>query len=48
LLHRSQSHRLAALNQINAELQRMIGRLEEESASEVPAAGAAPDAPEGG
>ena len=40
-------HLLAALNQINAELQRMIVRLEEESASEAPAAEVSPDEPEG-
>ena len=39
-------HLLAALNQINAELQRMIVRLEEESAS-APAAKVSPDEPEG-
>ena len=40
-------HLLAALNQINAELQRMIVRLEEESAAEAPAAEPSPDEPEG-
>jgi vacuolar-type H+-ATPase subunit I/STV1 len=41
-------HLLSALNQINAELQKMIGRLEqEEPTSEVPAAEVAPDEPEG-
>ena len=40
-------HLLAALTQINAELQKMIGRLEEEPPSEVPAAEAAPEEPEG-
>jgi uncharacterized protein with von Willebrand factor type A (vWA) domain len=40
-------HLLAALTQINAELQRMIVRLEEESASEAPAAEGPPDEPEG-
>jgi predicted component of type VI protein secretion system len=40
-------HLLAALNQINAELQRMIDRLKEEPASAAPAAEAAPDEPEG-
>jgi hypothetical protein len=39
---------LSALNQINAELQKMIGRLKgEEPASEAPAAEAAPGEPEG-
>jgi len=38
---------LSALNQINAELQKMIGRLKgEEPASEAPAAEAAPGEPE--
>jgi len=40
-------HLLSALNQINAELQKMIGRLKEEPASEAPAAEAAPGKPEG-
>jgi hypothetical protein len=41
-----QPHLLVALKQINAELQGMIGRLEEESASEVAAAEVAPDQPQ--
>jgi hypothetical protein len=40
-------HLLSALTQINAELQKMIARLKEESASEAPAAEAAPDEPQG-
>jgi ElaB/YqjD/DUF883 family membrane-anchored ribosome-binding protein len=40
-------HLLAALNQINAELQRMIDRLKEEPASAAPTAEAAPGEPEG-
>jgi len=41
-------HLLAALTQINAELQRMIVRLgEEAAASEAPAAEVSPDEPEG-
>lgn len=43
-----QPHLLAALTQINAELQRMIGRLkEQEPTSEGAAAEVAPDEPEG-
>lgn len=46
--HEVQPHLLSALNQINAELQKMIGRLKgEEAASEAPAAEAAPGEPEG-
>jgi DNA polymerase/3'-5' exonuclease PolX len=42
-----QPHLLSALNQINAELQKMIGRLKgEEPTAEAPAAEAAPDEPE--
>ena len=43
-----QPHLLSALNQINAELQKMLGRLKgEEATSEAPAAEAAPGEPEG-
>ena len=40
-------HLLSALTQINAELQRMISRLKEESAAEAPVAEVVPDEPEG-
>ena len=44
----AQPHLLSALNQINAELQKMIGRLKGEKAtSEAPAAEAASDEPDG-
>jgi dsDNA-specific endonuclease/ATPase MutS2 len=43
----AQPHLLSALTQVNTELQKIIGRLKEESPTEAPAPEAAPDEPEG-